>query len=90
MIAPSKPGARRKANCILMSLKYSVNHPQDSKPWEVMSAIKQDILRKMDTFPGPVRVCCVKFLQRVVQVQTPGLISDPRVSSSSPPSFKAD
>jgi symplekin len=42
----------------------------------------------MDSFPCPVKICCVKFLQRVVQVQTPGLIADPRVRSArsvSPP-----
>ena len=48
-----------------------------------MSAIKQDILRRMDSFPCPVKLCCVKFIQRVVQVQTPGLISDPRVCLTS-------
>lgn len=58
---------------------HRVNHPQDSKSWETMTAIKQDILRRMDSFPCPVKLCCAKFIQRVVQVQTPGLISDPRV-----------
>lgn len=62
-----------------MLIVVSVNHPGDVKSWEIMSAIKQDILRKMDSFQCPVKICCVKFLQRVVQVQTPGLISDPRV-----------
>ncbi|KAJ5817925.1 hypothetical protein N7447_007933 [Penicillium robsamsonii] len=58
--------------------RHVVNHPQDAKSWETMSAIKQDILRRMDSFPCPVKLCCAKFIQRVVQVQTPGLISDPR------------
>ncbi|CAI7652414.1 unnamed protein product [Penicillium glandicola] len=58
--------------------RHVVNHPQDGKSWETMSAIKQDILRRMDSFPCPVKLCCAKFIQRVVQVQTPGLISDPR------------
>lgn len=49
-----------------------------------MNAIKQEILRKMDSFPCSVKICCVKFLQRVVQVQTPGLIADPRVCSAGP------
>lgn len=49
-----------------------------------MNAVKQEILRKMDSFPCPVKICCVKFLQRVVQVQTPGLIADPRVCPASP------
>ncbi|KAJ5875905.1 uncharacterized protein N7529_001489 [Penicillium soppii] len=58
--------------------RHIVNHPQDSKSWETMCEIKQHFLRKMDSFPCPVKLCCAKFLQRVVQVQTPGLISDPR------------
>ncbi|KAJ5312315.1 hypothetical protein PENANT_c011G00443 [Penicillium antarcticum] len=58
--------------------RHIVNHPDDSKTWETMNAIKQVIFRQMDSFPCPVRICCAKFLQRVVQVQTPGLISDPR------------
>ncbi|KAJ5265994.1 hypothetical protein N7497_009984 [Penicillium chrysogenum] len=58
--------------------RHVVNNPQDGKSWETMSAIKQDILRRMDSFPCPVKLCCSKFIQRVVQVQTPGLISDPR------------
>lgn len=60
-------------------MNYSVNHPEDSEAWETMSAIKQDILRKWDSFPFPVKICCIKFVQRVVQVQSHGLISDPRV-----------
>ncbi|RMJ26324.1 hypothetical protein PHISP_02810 [Aspergillus sp. HF37] len=51
---------------------------RDKGLWEEMTAIKQDILRKWDTFPYSIQVCCVKFVQRVVQVQSHGLISDPR------------
>lgn len=61
----------------------SINHPEDSGAWEHMTAIKQDILRKWDSFPYPVQVCCIKFVQRVVQVQSHGLISDPRVCTVS-------
>jgi symplekin len=43
-----------------------------------MSAIKSSILRRMDTAAPGVRICCIKFLQRVVLVQTPGMV-DPRV-----------
>ena len=32
----------------------------------------------MDTGSTSVRVCCAKFVQKVVQVQTPGVIADPR------------
>lgn len=44
-----------------------------------MAAIKSNILRRMDSAPAGVRICCIKFVQRVVQTQTPGLIADPRV-----------
>lgn len=44
-----------------------------------MSAIKTNILKRMDTSPINVRVCCVKLLQRIIQVQTAGVITDPRV-----------
>jgi len=44
-----------------------------------MTAIKINILQRLDVAPIPIRVCCIKFLQKVVQVQTPGQIADPRV-----------
>lgn len=44
-----------------------------------MTAIKQNILQRMDVAPMPIRIASIKFLQKVVQVQTPGLIADPRV-----------
>ena len=46
-----------------------------------MSATKSNILRRMDTEHPGVRVCCLRFVERVVQTQTPGVISDPRVSA---------
>jgi len=44
-----------------------------------MAAIKLNILKRWDTAATGVRICCVKFVQKVVQVQTPGAIADPRV-----------
>ncbi|KAL9086737.1 MAG: hypothetical protein Q9159_004032 [Coniocarpon cinnabarinum] len=58
--------------------KHIIYNPSDSTTWMHMAAIKSNILRRMDTAPSGVKVCCVKFIQRVVQVQTPGLIADPR------------
>ncbi|PKY07021.1 mRNA cleavage and polyadenylation specificity factor complex subunit [Aspergillus campestris IBT 28561] len=55
-----------------------INRPNDSSVWEHMTAIKQDILRRWDDFPFAVKLCCIKFVQRVVQVQTHGSIADPR------------
>ncbi|KAJ5340915.1 Protein of unknown function DUF3453 [Penicillium brevicompactum] len=58
--------------------RHIVNHPQDSKSWENMCEIKQEILRKMDDFLCSVKLCCAKFIQRVVQVQTHSSGGDPR------------
>jgi symplekin len=55
-----------------------VTNPQDASPWQKMAAIKSSILRRMQNAPPGIHICSVKFIQRVVQVQTPGLIADPR------------
>ena len=44
-----------------------------------MASIKSNILNRWDTAATGVRICCIKFIQKVVQVQTPGVIADPRV-----------
>lgn len=46
-----------------------------------MVAIKSNILRRMDSALPGVRICCIKFVQQVVLVQTPGTV-DPRVNSA--------
>ena len=61
--------------------RHRISNPQDAQTWQKMAGIKSSILRRMDTAPSGVRICCVKFVQKVVQVQTPGLIADPRVRS---------
>jgi symplekin len=38
----------------------------------------------MDSATPGVRICCVKFVQQVVLVQTPGLVADPRVDTTFP------
>ncbi|GKZ32760.1 hypothetical protein AbraIFM66950_002379 [Aspergillus brasiliensis] len=59
-------------------LKHIVQNAAKATAWENMTAIKQDILRRWDSFPFPVKICCIKFVQRVVHVQTHGPIADPR------------
>ena len=44
-----------------------------------MTGIKSSILKRFDTAPAGIQICCIKFVQRVVLVQTPGVITDPRV-----------
>ena len=48
-----------------------------------MASIKSNILKRWDTAATGVRVCCIKFVQKVVQVQTPGVVADPRVRNTS-------
>ena len=58
--------------------RQTVTNSQDPSPWQKMAAIKSSILRRMHNAPPGIHICSVKFIQRVVQVQTPGLIADPR------------
>jgi len=58
---------------------YRIDNADETWVWEKMAAIKSNILRRWDTAPIGVRICCIRFVQRVVQVQTPGFIADPRV-----------
>lgn len=55
-----------------------LSHPDQALLWQDMTTMKMTVLRLMDTATTSVRVCCVKFIQKVVQVQTPGVIADPR------------
>lgn len=69
---------------MIRSVSYSVclasiANPHDSPTWDKMAAIKLNILKRWDTASVGVRTCCIKFVQKVVHVQTPGVIADPRV-----------
>ncbi|PGH00404.1 symplekin [Blastomyces parvus] len=55
-----------------------IDNPDESTLWEKMTDIKQNILKRWDTASNNIKVCCIKFVQKVVQVQTTGVISDPR------------
>lgn len=57
----------------------SIANPHDSPTWDKMAAIKSNIIKRWDTASTGVRTCCIKFVQKVVLVQTPGVIADPRV-----------
>jgi symplekin len=58
--------------------RHTATTPADSDTWAKIASIKSSILRRMDTAPPGVRICCIKFVTCVVQTQTPGLIADPR------------
>ncbi|KAI9788445.1 MAG: hypothetical protein M1816_006881 [Peltula sp. TS41687] len=58
--------------------RHIIAKPNDSPTWEKMTAIKSGILKMWDSAAGGVRICCVKFVQRVILVQTAGPVADPR------------
>ncbi|KAF3482111.1 mRNA cleavage and polyadenylation specificity factor complex subunit [Arthroderma uncinatum] len=66
------------ASIYVLIFRQVVSHPDQAALWETMTAIKHTILKKWDTSSHGVKICCVKFVQKVVQVQTQGPIADPR------------
>ncbi|KAF2109507.1 hypothetical protein BDV96DRAFT_502484 [Lophiotrema nucula] len=58
--------------------RHIISESHDSQNWQLMLQIKSNILRRLDSAPPGIRVCCVKFVQQMVLVQTPGIIADPR------------
>ncbi|EKG22268.1 Armadillo-like helical protein [Macrophomina phaseolina MS6] len=77
-VAVVKATVQAAASIYPLLFRYIISNPHDSTNWQKMAQIKSNILRRMDTAPPGVRICCIKFVQRVVQTQTPGLIADPR------------
>ncbi|KAM4055048.1 mRNA cleavage and polyadenylation specificity factor complex subunit pta1 [Hirsutella rhossiliensis] len=53
-----------------LALRWIINNGYDTVTWERMVSIKQKILRIWDNAPPSVRICCVKFAQRVVLAQS--------------------
>ncbi|TAQ83636.1 hypothetical protein B7494_g8040 [Chlorociboria aeruginascens] len=59
-------------------VRWIINNPWDGATWACMVAIKMRILRIWDSAPPGIRICCIKFAQRVVLVQTAGPDADPK------------
>ncbi|KAH8885081.1 hypothetical protein GQ53DRAFT_367031 [Thozetella sp. PMI_491] len=51
-------------------MRWIINNSYHKESWEQISMIKARILRIWDGAPAPVKVCCIKFAQRVVLAQT--------------------
>lgn len=66
----------------LMCYVHRISEPDLAKLFQDLTAVKLNILQRMDAAPISVRICCVKYIQKVVQVETPGMIADPRVCST--------
>ncbi|RGP65296.1 hypothetical protein FLONG3_9272 [Fusarium longipes] len=53
-----------------LGMRWIINNGYDTITWERMVAVKQKVLRIWDTAGPTVRICCIKFAQRVVLAQT--------------------
>lgn len=56
-----------------------INNSYDTITWERIISIKQRILQIWDHAVPSVRICCVKFVQRVVLAQSVASGAEPRV-----------
>lgn len=63
----------------LTILTHSISNSYHKPAWETMSAIKAKILSVWDGAPTPVKLCCIKFVQRVILAQTASNGSEPKV-----------
>lgn len=53
-----------------LALRWIINNGYDTVTWDRMVSIKQKVLQVWETAPTTVRICCIKFAQRVVLAQT--------------------
>ncbi|WPG97530.1 mrna cleavage and polyadenylation specificity factor complex subunit pta1 [Acrodontium crateriforme] len=71
-----KSSVQCAASIYPLIFRHTIANSGDQETWSAMAAIKSRILRVMDGAVPGVRICCIKFVARVVQVQTPGLIAN--------------
>ncbi|KAK1671189.1 mRNA cleavage and polyadenylation specificity factor complex subunit [Colletotrichum godetiae] len=64
------------------ALRWIINNSYDTFTWERMVAIKQRILQIWDDAESTVRICCIKFAQRVVLAQSAANPNEPRRGDS--------
>ncbi|KAK6540997.1 hypothetical protein TWF694_008378 [Orbilia ellipsospora] len=62
--------------------RYICNNKTEAAAWQKMVSIKSKILSMLDSAAEGVRLACIKFVQRIILVQTPGA-SDPRLVDKS-------
>ncbi|KAI0869341.1 mRNA cleavage and polyadenylation specificity factor complex subunit [Hypoxylon argillaceum] len=61
-----------------LAMRWTINNSYDTATWEKMTAIKTRIRDIWDTAPLTVRICCIKFIQRVVLAHTSSVNPEPR------------
>lgn len=53
-----------------------ISNPQDVATWETMKVVKKTLLQGLNSMPASVQMVGIKFMQRMVQVQTAAVIED--------------
>ncbi|KAK5628470.1 hypothetical protein RRF57_004185 [Xylaria bambusicola] len=61
-----------------LAMRWIINNAYDFPTWGKMTAIKTRIRDIWDTAPLTVRICCIKFVQRVVLAHTSSVNPEPR------------
>ncbi|PHH67196.1 hypothetical protein CDD81_2965 [Ophiocordyceps australis] len=61
---------RTAASIYPLALRWIINNGYDTVTWDKMMAIKQRILYIWDNAVPSVRICCIKFVQRVILAQS--------------------
>lgn len=64
---------------VLTILTHSILNTYHPPAWEAMSAIKSKILSIWENALTPVKLCCIKFVQRVILAQTASNGTEPKV-----------
>ncbi|KAI1865442.1 hypothetical protein JX265_006411 [Neoarthrinium moseri] len=61
-----------------LALRWIISNAYDTNTWNNMTAIKARILRLWENAPATLRICCIKFAQRVILAQTASINPEPR------------
>ncbi|KAK9418133.1 putative Symplekin/Pta1 N-terminal domain-containing protein [Seiridium unicorne] len=61
-----------------LAMRWIISNAYDTNTWKNITAIKARILTIWENAPLTLRICCVKFAQRVILAQTPSINPEPR------------
>ncbi|KAK3355083.1 hypothetical protein B0H65DRAFT_416918 [Neurospora tetraspora] len=75
-----KAGIMAAASAYPVIVRWIIGNAYHPAAWEAMSAIKSKILSVWEGALTPVKLCCIKFVQRVILAQTASNGTEPKHS----------
>ncbi|KAK3953167.1 hypothetical protein QBC32DRAFT_210791 [Pseudoneurospora amorphoporcata] len=75
-----KAGIMAAASAYPVVVRWIISNTYHPQSWLAMSAIKSKILSIWEGAPTPVKLCCIKFVQRVILAQTASNGAEPKHS----------